>query len=492
MWKVTDGVGGSLQPTNAVPGGAPLSSPVTPVRGFRIGLGGEDENTLRQRLRQRAMRVADGLPVDLDGGVLAGSDAPAPRPEAVHHASPAASGAFSRGGATVSGQRSPAGSGTTHGHRGDGSLQHMQEDAGDTALPCNEQTTQSYYMLNHLIRDNERSASPVQPVHNNDVGANGLGAQETPQQQTPPSCGRSSGARTDTPSPVPSGLQSGAGTTASQSGGGASTPPAPGSSSPPPNTKRWGDTETDWLCRFRNEVRTLMGEDTEVYGRARLKAGFWKIVEQRMREKGYNRRDEQCKNKFNPIMEYYRRLKAHEKSWYDIIDPGEKDKDSIDLSNLMDSGADEERFEDEDDAADHGSGAGGASGDPPAGVGGSTSGSQGAGIEPTLGKRKRGYVSARESSVQSVTIAMRAHTVALTRSDKECTVMRIEAMRAIATQQVEARRELVLQEIASRERIADRMGERVERGYSALVDVIRSLRSRRGSSRESPSSSDSR
>ncbi|GBG72061.1 hypothetical protein CBR_g10996 [Chara braunii] len=237
-----------------------------------------------------------------------------------------------------------------------------------------------------------------------------------------------------------------------------------------------------------------------------------------MRDKGYNHKDDQCKNKFSQILEYYRKLKAHERrsgrqsywdmnkarrkrynvdfvlkrSWYDIIDLVEKNKDSIDLSNLMDSGADKERLEDEEQT--HiGVGEGGVGDEEAAtGFGGSTGGSQGTGFEPTLGKRKRGYVSARESGVKSVTAAMRAHTATFTRSDKECVLMRIEATRVIATQQVEARRELMLEDIASRERVVDRMGERVERGYSVLADAIRSLRSSRGSRSGSPSTSDSR
>ncbi|GBG75647.1 hypothetical protein CBR_g20275 [Chara braunii] len=283
--------------------------------------------------------------------------------------------------------------------------------------------------------------------------------------------------------------------------GGPSRNPRRRLSSGEKSTDRWGETETEWLCRFRNEVKELMGQETEAYGRARLKAGFWKIVEERMRAKGYTRDHEQCKNKFNQILDNYRRLRADEgwsglpsywdmnqtrrkkynvdfvlrRSWYDIIHLVEKDKDSINLTNLMDSGANDERVENGEGVNDRDGAMEGGSEDNGSGYGGSPGGSQSTGFESTLGKRKRGAANARESSVQAVTVAMRAHTTALTRSDMECAKMHCQATRDIAKQQVDANRELLQQDIASRERIATIMGDKVESGYYVLADAIRSL-----------------
>ncbi|GBG72928.1 hypothetical protein CBR_g12650 [Chara braunii] len=160
------------------------------------------------------------------------------------------------------------------------------------------------------------------------------------------------------------------------------------------------------------------------------------------------------------------------RSWYDIIYPAEKDKDFMNLSNLMDSGADEERVEDGEGQGlyepvqfDGGE-------DPAAGSGGLAGGSRSTGFEPMLGKRKIAASNARESGVQAVTAAMRAHTTALTRSDLTIAKMPYEVTRDIAMQQAEVHRELVQQDIASRERIANIMGDKVEKGYFVLADLL--------------------
>ncbi|GBG82423.1 hypothetical protein CBR_g34799 [Chara braunii] len=178
---------------------------------------------------------------------------------------------------------------------------------------------------------------------------------------------------------------------------------------PQRNTDRWAEDETTWLCKFRNEVKGLMGEDSESMGRARVKAGFWKIVESRMREKGFNRDQEQCKSKFSEIFDFYRKLKAHERrsgnpsywdmnstmrkrynidfvirrSWYDSISSSEGDTDSIRLSNLRDSGSEQERMEDGDGET------GGGSEDAGGGDAGPSGGTRSGAFSPTLGKRKR-------------------------------------------------------------------------------------------------------
>ncbi|GBG59240.1 hypothetical protein CBR_g32256 [Chara braunii] len=433
---------------------------------------------------------------------------------------------------------------------GDGSGGMSTEPLCDGALrqKLSLHAASSEYVLNRIIRDIGAGVHPMEHVNGGRVGGHVVASQITPSHtppwcgssdgaaagtpppftresasnHTPPRCGSSGGVPADTPSPLirdgcshtPPTREQGPRTSTGGPSEGHPRQPCPGEK----NTDRWGETGIEWLCRYRNEVKVLMGEEAEVYGRARLKAGFWKYVEERTCAKGYNRVDDQCKNKFNQILDYYRTLKAHEswsglpsywdmnqtrrkkynvdfvlrRSWYDVIDPAEKDKDSINLSNLMDSWADEERLEDGEGVNDADGEMDGGGEHPAAGSAGSAGGSQSTGFEPTLGKRKRTASNARESGVQAVTVAMRAHTTALTQSDLTIAKMRCEATRDITKQQAEVHRELVQQDIASRERIANMMGDKVEKGYFVFVDAIRSLRFRTNSPCSDPDINESR
>ncbi|GBG73930.1 hypothetical protein CBR_g17645 [Chara braunii] len=384
--------------------------------------------------------------------------------------------------------------------------------------PPRPRTGSPEYVMSRIIRDKEAGVPPVDCPANTAVGGEVV-ASPTAPARTPPQRGSFEGG--GTPSPLighsasqhtPRTVENLAGTSTA----GPSEGPPPRPCSTEKNTDRWGETETEWLCRFRNDMKAL--------GCTRLKACFWKDVVERMRAKGYNRNPDQCKNKFNQILDYYRRLKAHEswsgllsywdmnqtrrkkynvsfvlrRAWYDIIHPVEKDKDSINLTNLMDSGVDEEHLEDSercnevDGETEGGSeGPAGGSDSSPGGPDSSPSGQHSTGFDPMLGKRKRTAINARESSLQAVIGAMRDHTAALACSDRECVKMRCEVTRDIARHQAEVHRELMQQDIASRERIATITGDRLEKGYLVLADAIHSLRPRRNSPSSGPDSSDS-
>ncbi|GBG83651.1 hypothetical protein CBR_g37453 [Chara braunii] len=241
-----------------------------------------------------------------------------------------------------------------------------------------DRTPGSEYILNRLLREVEAGGGTMEGCAGTGAGRNVnvspvSGTRTAPQDVLSHVCGRQSvspppghgGSQT-----TPSNAQNAAGTSVDSRGKGAQAQPT----APEKNMERWGEEESTWLCKFRNEVKGLMGEDSESLGRARLKAGFWKVVESRMREKGYNQDHDQCKSKFHQIFDFYRKLKAHERwsgnpsywdmnsttrkrynvdfvirrSWYDSISSSEGDTDSIRLSNLRDSGSEQERMEDGD------------------------------------------------------------------------------------------------------------------------------------------------
>ncbi|GBG84160.1 hypothetical protein CBR_g38134 [Chara braunii] len=371
--------------------------------------------------------------------------------------------------------------------------------------PPRARTGSPEYVINRIIRDNEAGVPSVEWPTRTAVEGDAV-ADPTAAGRSPPPRVPFEGLNTPSPVAAPStsqhtpcSVENSAGTSTAQ--------PSKGPPTRPPN-----------------EVKSLLGEETEPLGHARLKTGFWKDVEQRMKGKGFNRNADQCKNKFNTLLDYYRRLKAHEgwsglpsywdmnasrqkkynidfvlrRAAYDIIHPVEKDKDSINLTNLMESGADEEHLEDSERCNDVDGETEGGSEDPATGsgsspgLGNSRRGPHSTGFDPVLGKRRRTATNARESSMQAITGAMRDHTTALTRSDRECVKMRCEATRDIARHQAELHREFMQQDIASRERIATITGDRVEKGYLLLADAIRSVRPRRNSPSSGSDSSDSR
>ncbi|GBG82199.1 hypothetical protein CBR_g34481 [Chara braunii] len=405
---------------NVVTDGPGLSSPVTPVHKLRIGAGGEDEQILKHRLRMHAMAIPD-----IVEGAVGGCESPGPRTRERGDGGPSPSGGVSRVSDAVHSQErsapshmSPVGQ-ESHGHS-----QITTPAGGRTQQGSEVGAPHSPYVLNQIILENELGVHPVDHVPYHADGSDAGGVHTLPQHK-PPRCGSFGTAGIGTPSPATGRSRSRQVPSTADAGAPTPTGVSARSGSPSPNNDPWGETETEWLCRFRNEVKDMMGNETETYGRARLKEGFWKIVEQRMRDKGYNRKDDECKNKFNQILDFYRRLKANERwsgypsywdmnsarrkrynvdfvlrrSWYDIIDPAEKDKDSINLTNLLDSGADEERVEDNEEARDADGGEDGGGEDTVPGAGGSTGGLQGIGFEPTLGKRKRSSVNVREASV---------------------------------------------------------------------------------------------
>ncbi|GBG62902.1 hypothetical protein CBR_g34274 [Chara braunii] len=168
-------------------------------------------------------------------------------------------------------------------------------------------------------------------------------------------------------------------------------------------------------------------------------------------------------------------------SLYDIIDSVEKDTESINLSHLRDSGEDRERRVDTDNMADADGETEGVSDEASGGSGGASGGSWLTAFEPILGKRKRAATNAREASVRAVTGAMRDHTTALTRSDRECLKMQCDATRDVARQQAKVATQLEQQDIAACERVATIVGDRVKSGYTCLADAILRMGSRRRS-----------
>ncbi|GBG83176.1 hypothetical protein CBR_g36792 [Chara braunii] len=351
----------------------------------------------------------------------------------------------------------------------------------------------SEYLINRLIRDIEDGISPA---HNaaDTAAADNVGGNAAAPSRTPP---HQSGDLT----PV--------NRTPTRAGGRGQ------SSQSPSGVVR--EARTSPAARPQGQ-QVLMIEGTEAYGRAGVKGNFWKFVELCMKEKGYNRDHEQCKNKFNQVIEYYRKLKCHERwsglpsyrdmnstrrkkykvdfvlrrSWYDIIHSVEKDMDSINLTYLRDGGDDPLQHKDIDDMGDADGETEGPSEDPGGGSRVASGGSRSTTFEPTLEKRKRVFSNAREASVQAVTSAMRDHTTALTRSNRECAKMQCDTTRDVAKQQAELATQLMQQDLAGRERVATIVGDRVESGYNRLADAILMMGSRRRShSSNDPRSSES-
>ncbi|GBG76367.1 hypothetical protein CBR_g22114 [Chara braunii] len=489
---------------------ATVSGFSSPVRGFAkvsFRVEQQDEDSLRERLRLRAMAMDHGQSSDFRSFPVQGQCAFSPRINLPAAVSPLCSAnCVSSGTQNLNAVCStpPAGLPTPGGR-----MSHTPQSGvsdGDGGRQAGDRTPGSDYIINRLLREVEAAAgtvevpagtgqpgninvSPVSDTHAapQDIPAHGCGRQSV--SPVPDRCGSRS---------RPSNAESAGRTSVDNRGKGhAPRPPAPDR-----NSERWGEDETTMLCTVRNEVKGVMGEESEVLGRARVKAGFWKLVESRMREKGYNRDHEQCKSKFSQIFDFYRKLKAHERwsgnpsywdmnsttrkrynvdfvirrSWYDSISSSEGDTDSIRLSNLRDSGPEQERMEDGDgDTAGGSEDAGG--------------GARSGAFSPTLGKRKRAVSNAPENSMRAVCGAMRDHSSAITSSDRQCAKLRCDTTLDVARQQADLQRELLREDIASRERVAaivgDRMnagyaivGDRMNAGYAVLAEAIRSLRSR--------------
>ncbi|GBG87490.1 hypothetical protein CBR_g45549 [Chara braunii] len=225
----------------------------------------------------------------------------------------------------------------------------------------------SDYIINRLVSDIEAGVFPTDgPVEVGGGGSHNMtaAARLSPRPPTPGSGNVNVvilvavvGGSSNSPSNIAGGGGSSVGERAER---GRRRPP-----NTPKNMDRWGEEETTVLCQARNEAKTFLGEETEAMGRGRAKAGFWKVVEDRMWERGYNRDHEQCKGKFSQVLDFYQCLKIQEgwsglpsywdmnqmkrkrynfdfvirRAWFDTINVVEKDNDSINLSHLRDSGA---------------------------------------------------------------------------------------------------------------------------------------------------------
>ncbi|GBG78595.1 hypothetical protein CBR_g27820 [Chara braunii] len=481
------------------PSGDPFSSPLQPVGGFRFGVGGEDEYALREQLRRRAMAMAGASESDLQhspacfsrelfSGQHRNSDSLPPDGQPVTPISPQAP--------------TPQ----TRCHSSGGGDGGQRQQGGED------------YIINRLIRNVEAGDLSSQDCGAGDghrVGQPSLSPFVGASPSEGDNLGASGGspnvpAGVNAPQPIPSPPVSSCWMSTAARHETSAGRPSPADKS----SDRWGEEETAVLCRIRNEVKQLMGEETDAYGRDRIKSGFWKMVAQRMKENGVNRSPEQCKNKFNQVHDFYRRLKGHERwsslpsywdmnastrkvynvdfiirrSWYDAINSAEKDTDSITLSDLRDLGTEHERREEEEGAGEEdGQAELPTDEDGPGAAGGPSvnEGTRSTAFDPMLGKRKRAVMNARESSMRAITGAMRDHTVALARSDRDCARIRYDATRDVAAQQAELQ-----QDIASRERTVKEYGDRVENAYMAMADAIRSLRAPHNNPRDHRRSSD--
>ncbi|GBG63605.1 hypothetical protein CBR_g38671 [Chara braunii] len=132
---------------------------------------------------------------------------------------------------------------------------------------------------------------------------------------------------------------------------------------------QFGEEETMKLIRCRYEVKATHGDDSEAWGLAKLKQRLWPDVEKLMREANYDRSDEECKNRWHFVLNnLYRAVKDHDKwsvkqkyftmnqmerkrwgldflmrrEWYNFIDQHEKDKDTINMDDITDPGAETE------------------------------------------------------------------------------------------------------------------------------------------------------
>ncbi|GBG88605.1 hypothetical protein CBR_g48135 [Chara braunii] len=421
---------------------------------FNVGTG--DENGLREQLWRRAMAMA-GLfvvfdvqhgQIQLNGFVV--SPTPSSHDIGNHDAPPCLSPVTpTSGGQTVS-LSHEIGCTTPPPHMGvmdrpEGQPRCSNSGSSSGGAQGVEQEPDSEYIINRLIRDVEGGTFPGSNF-GVDAGDRQQRPPPTPPAGASPCEGDNLGRASGSPNPIAdkSGTQRIPSPAAKR--GGAQTQARGGSSrgSPSPaekNLERWGEEETAVLCRIRNEVKQLMGDETEAFGRARIKAGFWKMVAQCMNEKGLIRTHDQCKNKFNQV-DFYRRLNfkgAARGDGHDATYGGDEDPGGID------------------------------------GRASQSDGTRSTPFDTTVGKRKRAATNARDSSLGAITGAMRDHTVALTRSDRECMKMRCDATPDVARQQ-EVQRETMQQDIASRERVVNIMGDRVEKVYMAIADAICSLR----------------
>ncbi|GBG82085.1 hypothetical protein CBR_g34365 [Chara braunii] len=287
-----------------------FSSPVSPVGGFRIGLSGEDEVALRQRLRMRAMAMLDGLSMSPDERGMNGLMTSLARHDRRGHGSPGPSTVSSVDNETVGCRSSTSPTALSAIRHASFPLSPEPIPPDGSPQPLRARTGSPEYIINRIIRDNEAGVPPVEwPTRmalEGDAVADPTAAGRTPPPRVPfeghpvsgrcavhlaahsMQCGELGGHVHDTAIRRPPNT-----TTVNGEEYGSVT-------------DQWGETETEWLCRFRNEVKSLMGEETEPLGRARLKTGFWKDVEQRMKGKGFNRNADQCKNKFNTLLDYYR------------------------------------------------------------------------------------------------------------------------------------------------------------------------------------------
>ncbi|GBG84795.1 hypothetical protein CBR_g39171 [Chara braunii] len=296
----------------------------SPISGIRYGVGGQDENSLRMQLRIRAMAMAEGQSQDGIAHVAEHVRHVSLRHEDRRSLSPTVPPVPSANRGPIPLHLSNLGCSTAV-DSPSGHPPTVQSVTPQCAAVNSEgvalhetHTPATDYILNRLVPAIEAGA--VEGEGLSSLARGGVGTPPssshhhtslipvTPQQ---PRCGQAT-----TPP---------AGHTASQAqrsdggeGGGLSTEGTKERGKvwqvdAPKNTERGREDETTVLCRGRNEMKEVMGDDTEAMGRVREKAGFWKMVADRMWEKGFNCDEEQCKGMFHQALGFYRRLKIHEK-----------------------------------------------------------------------------------------------------------------------------------------------------------------------------------
>ncbi|GBG76385.1 hypothetical protein CBR_g22132 [Chara braunii] len=365
--------------------------------------------------------------------------------------------------------------------------------------------------------DHELQAPPCRPTTGGDAA---VAAEVQALECSPQTMGESGGTSTLAPlargGGVRSGHEAGRGQTSrgqparGRAGRGRGKRPHP----------RFGEEETMKLIRCWYEVKATHDDDSEAWGVAKLKQRLWPDVEKLVREASYDRSDEECKNWWHFVLNNYRAVKDHDKwsgkqkyftmneterkrwvldflmrrEWYDFIDQHEKDKDAINMNDITDLGAETENV---------GVGDGGADKSAEAGKGGDDGAGSGTSSQPqdnrtnTAGpsdcarsnavqgnmaaKRRRGGSNAREVAMGAICGAMRDHTTAQVRSDKEHhAIMREICEKKIAAQERIAKMtcEAMEKDTAARDLRAERMATETRAGYSLLADVIKSLADR--------------
>ncbi|GBG76927.1 hypothetical protein CBR_g23141 [Chara braunii] len=329
---------------------------VQPLYGMVVSSVEGEEDTLRNRLRQRAMAMHGQL-------TLEKTMSPLPHVAAFHgqEPSPVSDSRLSiqgvhpmLGSPTTPTHMSSGGQngGSAHGSfspslgEGDGSSSAMVTSqrqrcmTDKLAQSPNDGTGCEQYQPSAAVGLSEQTGSGIS-VAAEDVVADTAGgtSQAASCSDTPPSRGESGGTSTDSPLAT---AAHGRGAGRGQAGRG---------------------------------MKATHGDDSEAWGVARLKQRFWPDMERLMKEAKYDQNDQECKNRWHFVHNNYKAVKDHEtwsgeqkylsmnqadrkrwhldflmcREWYDVIDQNEKDNDTICIDYITDPGAETENV-----AADNG------------------------------------------------------------------------------------------------------------------------------------------